>query len=85
MKKVVILTGAGAVLPWGAPTTKDITEKIKNDKEFVTKNNKPLGKYLYSILREHYKKDSQNINFEHIIDFVDLLYAYYQRDRKSVV
>ncbi len=77
MKKIVILTAAGAVIPWGAPSTNKITDKIRNDVEFVTKDDKPLGDYLYRRLCKIYHVGYRDINFEHIIDLVEQLYDYY--------
>lgn len=77
MEKIVILTGAGAVIPWGAPSTKEITDKLRNDKNFLTTKNKPVGDYLYNELTSFYHANSQDINFEHIIDLIEQLYDYY--------
>lgn len=77
MRKIVILTGAGAVIPWGAPRTAEITDKLRKDKEFLTTKNQPVGDYLYNELTNFYHANSQDINFEHIIDLIEQLYDYY--------
>jgi len=76
-KRIVILTGAGAVIPWGAPTTSQITQKITDDDEFVTVSGKTLGKYFYDILTLFFNLDPESVNFETIINLVEDLYGYY--------
>lgn len=76
MKKIVILTGAGAVIPWNAPSTDKITQRILNDNSLNAKN-KPLGLYLFEKLSPYYYADPQNINFEFIIDLIEVFLDYY--------
>ena len=75
-RNIVILTGAGAALPWGAPTTKVLTDLIRKDTEFQTKTSGPLGEYLYLLLRKHYSTDPDSVNFETIIDALEDLYDF---------
>lgn len=75
-KKVVILSGVGAVFPWGATSTKGITDKIRQDQDFTTMTGMPIGEYLFSLLSTIYI-DEENINFETIIDLLEVLYDYY--------
>jgi hypothetical protein len=68
-----ILTGAGAVLDWGAPSTSYLTEVLRENETFKTKSGIPVGEYLFSLLKE---KNTGEINFEHIINLVEAIYNY---------
>lgn len=75
--KMVILTGAGAVIPWGSPTTNDITEKLKQDTTFRAVNGEPAGKYLYEKLTSFYNRDHESVNFETIINYIEILFSFF--------
>lgn len=74
----VILTGAGAVVPWGAPKTDEITSILRNDSTFVNDKGEPIGEYLYSLLKTQMgKRRAYNTpNFESILHFIELLFEY---------
>lgn len=74
---VTILTGAGSVLHWGAPTTWQITEKIIHDREFLTISRRPVGEYLYNALTGFYARDPGSVNFETIVHLIEVLIDYY--------
>lgn len=76
-RKIVILTGAGAAIPWGAPSTKELTDKIIEDKEFVTISDKPIGEYFYGLLKSYYGSEWKKINFEIILNLVEELFDFY--------
>lgn len=64
MNKHVILLGAGAVIPMGAPSTKILTEKIKNIKGMSD---------ITDMLDNYYNADS---NFETYIAAIESLLSY---------
>ena len=76
-----ILTGAGAVHAWKAPSTKDLTKALKEDTTFKTKNGTPVGRFLYQLLKD--KNNSYEINFEHIINLVESVNNYINDDCKK--
>ncbi len=81
-KRVTILTGAGFTLPFGTPSTKKLTDIIRN-KELSNLgiNGKPPGEYFFEKLCKHYKEskssyDVTNINFETIIHLLEEIYSF---------
>ena len=74
----VILTGAGAVVPWGAPKTDEITSILRNDSTFVNDKGEPIGEYLFSLLEAQMNEyiGYHYPNFESILHFVELLFEY---------
>lgn len=76
-KNTVILVGAGSMIPWKAPTTSHITDKIKKDRTFISTKEQPLGDWIYHQLKGLYHKDSNTINFETIINSLEYLATFY--------
>jgi hypothetical protein len=66
----VIISGAGAVIPWGAPKTMDLTDLLIKDKVFVNDNNETIGSFLFKKLKEKLIYP----NFETILHFIEYLY-----------
>ena len=79
MDKIVFLTGAGAVLPWGAPTTSDITKCMQEKAIFIRDDRKQvkIGEILFKILEDYYHADPKNINFEDVIELAEVMFDYY--------
>jgi NAD-dependent SIR2 family protein deacetylase len=77
-KRIIILTGAGAVIPWGAPSTDDLTQIIREDNVFINEKGYKIGEYIYSLLNDATKKENRlsPINFETILYFIELLHEY---------
>ncbi len=82
-----IITGAGAVLDWGAPTTTTLTEKLKTDITFKTKSKITVGQYIYNKIEEKnfgtIGFDKSQINFEHIINLIESIYNYIKSDTEK--
>jgi hypothetical protein len=76
-KSVVILTGAGAAIPWNAPTTQKITQKICQDKTFATRTGQPLALWFLNKLQNFYHRDPECVNFETILNSIDWLCSFY--------
>ena len=74
----VILTGAGAVIPWGAPTTDELTDILRHDSVFINDKGEPIGEYIYSLLliQKEKRRGYHNPNFETILHFVELLFEH---------
>lgn len=74
----VILTGAGAVIPWGAPCTDNLTEILRHDSIFINDTGDTIGEYIYSLLLSQKEKwrGFYTPNFETILHFVELLFEY---------
>jgi len=71
-KRIVVLTGAGAAIPFGGPSTDDITEALAEDYRFVGGNNAmPLGEYLLTHMRQHFA--NEHLHFETLIDVAEEL------------
>lgn len=75
----VLITGAGAVLPWKLPSTKEITELLCNDRVFVNDKGKTIGEYILKILKEkknQYETRYFEPNFETILHFIEEMNEY---------
>lgn len=46
-KKIVLLLGAGFPVAWGAPFSKDILDRIIEDKEYMYDSNTTWGKFIF--------------------------------------
>lgn len=75
-KRLLILTGSGATISWGAKKTTEITDILKNCDVFKTKSNINVGQKIYDELEKYYK-NKDLITFETIINVVETLYYYY--------
>lgn len=76
-KKTVLFTGAGAVVPWGARKTWEITELIRQDRVYRSIRDQPLGDWLYEMLAAHYHQDKDSVNFETILNALEYLITFY--------
>ncbi len=76
-EKIVIITGAGAVLPWRGPKTSDLTDILVEDQDFITNDGRTVGKFLQDLLVHNYGNASL-VNFETIIHSIETLYAYFR-------
>lgn len=74
--KTIIFTGAGASIPWGAPTTWKITEKLISDRTFRSYTGQPIGNWIYHKLIGLYHKDPNTVNFETIINSIEFFLRY---------
>lgn len=78
--RILLLLGAGAVIPWKAPKTKDLTKIISNyipdNDTFQTKNGKPVGEHLINLLNEYFTINGL-VNFETLIDVIESICNYY--------
>lgn len=79
MKQTVFLFGAGSSLPWGAPSTNDLTQlitksgfKIKGEGDYIT--NFIYNKLLQSV---------DNVNFETILNVIEELIIFYTDEQKG--
>lgn len=81
--KVIILNGAGAAIPWGAPSTNQITNKICQDNLFKSRTGQPLGDWIYQKLKQFYHFDPESVNFETILNAVDWLCSYYSAELRQ--
>ncbi len=75
----VIITGAGAVLPWGGPSTVELTNLLCKDKVFINNEDQSIGDYLYNILsrKENEREPRFNEpNFETILYLIEVIYEY---------
>lgn len=73
----VVITGAGAVIPWGAPSTECLTNLLRNDDVFINEKGEKIGEFLYELLLKN--RNVYNINprnFESILHFIEVLYQY---------
>src|ERR1035437_6742743 len=82
-KRLLVLSGAGAAVPWGAPTTSAITTRITSDLVFTTADGKPLGLYLMNKLQAFYYKEPHLINFETLLNCIEDLYSFFASKYRS--
>lgn len=75
MKKVVILLGAGAAIPFGGPKTSEITEAIKTDVQFTVEG-KPVGEILYDLLCKYFRGYGKEVNFETMLHALETIYDF---------
>lgn len=84
-KRTIIIAGAGAAIPWGAPTTADITKTLLSDKTFRSYTGQPIGDWLNHQLTGLYHRDPDTVNFETIINAVEYLATFFaSKHRESV-
>lgn len=79
--RITFLLGAGAAMPWGGPSTNELTELIIKKCTFRTKSGKNAIEYLLEIIKNKYDYTS-SINFETVVSLIEVLYEYY--DIKSI-
>lgn len=81
-KRTSFLFGAGAVLPWGAPSTPDLTELIRKS-GFNTEDNKTtITEYIFQKLKDGFGSD-ENVNFETLINVIEELIVYNSKFKGS--
>jgi len=77
-KRVTFLLGAGAIIPWNGPSTKDIDKLIKSDKKYKTKTvGIRLGAYLLYKLKKHFKYND-GVNFETFMALLESIHDFYK-------
>lgn len=76
MKRTVFLLGAGAALNWGGPSTKNITNYLK---ENGPKNK--CGKYITEVIFEKFAEDD-GLNFEGLIDIIEHCFQYWSNSNE---
>ena len=69
-KKITLLLGAGAAIPWNAPSTTKITGALKNSTDHLV-GTVPLGTWINDLLENGNHGQPNNINFETYIDFIE--------------
>lgn len=77
-RRCVILSGAGATIPWGTPSTDDLTDLLRNNSIFTNDKGETIGEYLYSVLllQKDRERRYNKPNFETILYFVEMIYEY---------
>lgn len=70
MRKTTILLGAGAMIPFGGPTTKDLTDLL---------NENEICKNIFQYLQKNY---TDNCNFETLLTTLEILFEYNVGERK---
>ena len=81
--RTVILTGAGAAIPWGAPKTSDITDTFLTDTTFRSDTGQPLAAWIYHKLIGFYHVDPETVTFETIINALDYLSTFFYSKQTS--
>ncbi len=83
-KKIVILLGAGAAVPWGGKITNELTDDLINECTFKTNSNLNYLSFLQENLAEYYHdKNPSDINFEFILSSIEWLYEYYSAQEQK--
>ncbi len=86
--RIVCLFGAGAVMPWQAPSTDDIDRLIRESGINVKGSNTKISEYFFNKLKEG-DENSKDINFESIINVFEELILYYSsrspKEKKSLI
>ena len=72
----VFLFGAGAVLPWGAPKTSDLTKLVLKSGFKIKGSDITITQFIYNTLKER-KYAPEDINFETIINVIEEFISYY--------
>ncbi len=70
MKKVTVLLGAGAAIPWNAPATSTITNAFKNSTDHII-DQETLGIWMDRILIQELQYPRLSVNFETYVDFME--------------
>src|SRR6185436_14544782 len=77
-KRAVFLFGAGATLEWNSPTTRELTDLIRETGFRTSNNTTTITDFIYSTLLES-GYPSHAINFETIISVIEELVVYYSK------
>lgn len=77
-KRTVILFGAGAVIPWGGPSTSELTELVtgKSSTYCCLDSEISVTAHIYKTLKQN-KYTNEHINFETIINVIEELILHY--------
>ena len=73
-KQIVILLGAGAAMPWGGVSSRELKDLFIADTNYQTANGTTIGKYLFDILDGFYGHDCSN--FETFIATLETILNY---------
>jgi len=71
-KKLVVLLGAGAAIPWGGPQSSDLLQLFKDDATYKTIEQDNLGKYLC----DEVLNKIADVNFESMIAALEEIFEY---------
>lgn len=81
-KRILLLFGAGATIPWGGKTSESLTSDVlkTNIKHLQTKkSNEPIGFFLQKLLKDYYQVDQMSdINFELVLEAIEYLFSYFR-------
>ncbi|HXQ33672.1 MAG TPA: hypothetical protein VN843_06590 [Anaerolineales bacterium] len=77
-KRAVFLFGAGATFEWNSPTTRELTDLIRETGFRTSNNTTTITDFIYSTLLES-GYPSHAINFETIISVIEELVVYYSK------
>ncbi len=77
-KRSVFLFGAGATLPWGSPSTCELTSLILESGFKITGNQITITRFIYDTLLDNGFQQDQ-VNFETLINVIEELIVYYGR------
>ncbi|HPH30725.1 MAG TPA: SIR2 family protein [Chitinophagaceae bacterium] len=72
----VFLFGAGAILPWGAPKTSDLTELVLKSGFKIRGGEITITQFIYNKLIQN-NHSSEYVNFETIINVIEEFISYY--------
>lgn len=75
MRKMTLLLGAGAAIPWEAPNTQKITESIRNTTDHII-GNETFGNWIHNLLLRNSNSSPNGINFETYVDFIESVHGY---------
>lgn len=76
-EKIITLFGAGAVIDWNAPSTKELTELVRDSGFRTTDNKTRITEFIYLELKTKSKYPDEDINFETIINVIEEFIVYY--------
>ena len=75
-KREIFLYGAGAVIDWNAPPTKEFTRRIRETGFFIKNSQTRITEFIYQRLIKYGYEESE-VNFETIINVIEELIVYY--------
>ncbi|HET7116710.1 MAG TPA: hypothetical protein VFI29_09475, partial [Hanamia sp.] len=74
-KKVTLLLGAGAAIPWNAAKTSEITEAMRNSQDHLI-SCETLGNWINKIVTQDRTVSHLDVNFETYIDLIETAHAF---------
>lgn len=73
-RRNVVITGAGAVMPWNAPRTDYLTTLLRDDNVFVNENGDKIGEFLFGALKK--RRRYYEPNFETLLHLIEILFQF---------